>query len=273
MWTDSHCHLPPPSDFKTEESYNYFGQSETPSLAEYLARAEEVGVKRFLNICTDIGDLPRLKKTSELHSNIYFTAGLHPHDGSKWSESHRKAFHEALEDRRCLAVGECGIDTYYENSSLEQQLQALDAQMQLALEHRKPLMIHSRESEDEMFRQLSEFKKKWGDKGVPGILHCFSGSPEFGQKCLEIGYYASFSGILTFKNAESLRNFAKNCKPSQVLVETDAPFLAPVPYRGKRCESAMMVKTAEVLAQSMGLDLKTLSRFTEENFERAFLPN
>jgi len=267
MWTDSHCHLPL---LKPEPGSTHYNNPNPPLLSDYLARANEQGIHRFLNICTDTPDLENLEVTSHALPNVYHTAGIHPHDGKLYTQEKLTVLDEALSHPKCLAVGECGIDTHYQNSNLEQQLIALDVQLELALKHHKPLMIHSRESEDVLYERLNRFASAWGTDSPPGILHCFSGSSKFGRQCLELGFLVSFSGILTFKTAQTLRDFAQTLDPTQVLVETDSPFLAPVPYRGKPCESWMMIETAKVLAQSLRISLESLAEATEKNFNRAF---
>ena len=256
MWIDSHCHL----------HYDY-----SPKTTEDLVReALDEGVTHLMTIGTELPSLPKVIEISEKFANVHHTAGVHPHDASAISEGDIDRLRQAAKHPKCRAIGEIGLDTHYEHSPLDVQLTQLRQQLDLAVECGLPVIIHSREAETELLEELRRYAPRVAPGVVPGIIHCFTGTREFGQACLDLGFYISFSGILTFKNAEALRESAKVFPLERLLVETDSPYLAPIPFRGKKCEPRMVKQTGLFLAQLRGLDPAEVARVTSENARRIF---
>ncbi len=256
MWIDSHCHL----------NYDYAPKS----IEDLVREAASEGVTHLMTIGTDLDSLPKVVEISERFPNVHHTVGVHPHDAVKISEGDIDRLREAAKHPKCRAIGEIGLDTHYEHSPLDVQITQLRQQLDLAVECGLPVIIHSREAEKEMLEELTRYAASLSPGAVPGIIHCFTGTLEFGQACLDLGFYISFSGILTFKNAESLRECAKAFPLERLLVETDAPYLAPVPFRGKKCEPRMVKQTGLYLAELKGLDPAEVARITSENACRIF---
>jgi TatD DNase family protein len=175
-----------------------------------------------------------------------------------------------LNHPKCVAVGEIGLDYYYEHSDRKKQQQECAAQIELALDAKKPLVIHSRDGEEDLLAILQAYAKRLDRSYSPGVIHCFSGTEAFAKACIEMGFYISLSGIFTFKNSEGLRQMVKGFPIERLLVETDAPFLAPMPLRGKKCEPAMVKYTALKLAEVMGIPFENLAGITTKNAIQCF---
>ncbi|MBU6374654.1 MAG: TatD family hydrolase [Bdellovibrionales bacterium] len=256
MWVDSHCHL----------NYDY-----SPKSAEDLVReALDEGVSHLMTIGTDLKSLADVVAISEKFSNVHHTVGVHPHDASLMTDDDLIQLRHAASHSKCRAIGEIGLDTYYEHSPLDIQLTRLKQQLELALECQLPVVIHSRDAESHLLNELRDYSKRLSPQQVPGVIHCFTGTQAFGQACLNLGFYISFSGILTFKNAHDLRESAKVFPLDRILVETDSPYLAPVPFRGKKCEPRMVKQTGLYLAELRGMDADEVARVTTENAKRVF---
>jgi TatD DNase family protein len=257
---DSHCHL----------NYDFDGKT----IDQLIQEAKAQGVETLIAIGVEIDKLSEVQALADKYSNIYFTAGQHPHEANQWKPGDEQKLYQYLKHPKCVAVGELGIDYYYDLSDREAQKNALKIQLDLALKTQKPVVVHSREGEDDLFALLSNYAHQVPSQRSPGVIHCFTGSRTFGQKCLDLGFYISFSGILTFKNAVDLQASAKAFPIDRILIETDAPYLAPIPYRGKKCEPSMVKQTAIKLAELKGMSLDECSRITSENTKRLFgLPN
>ncbi|NDD92005.1 TatD family deoxyribonuclease [bacterium] len=256
MWVDSHCHL----------NYDY-----APKSTEDLVReASDEGVTHLMTIGTDLKSLPDVVAISERFSNVHHTVGVHPHDALLMTDEDLSQLRQAASHPKCRAIGEIGLDTYYKNSPLDIQLHRLRQQLDLALETRLPVVIHSRDAEQELLHELRRYSERVSSEVVPGVIHCFTGTQAFGKACLDLGFYISFSGILTFKNAQELRESAKIFPLERILVETDSPYLAPVPFRGKKCEPRMVKQTGLYLAELRGIDPNEVARVTTENAKRVF---
>jgi len=250
-WIDVHCHL-----------------DHLEGGAEFaLQEAIKAGVKRIITIGTEPGDLPTVISLAENFApHVFCTIGVHPHDGVKYSAEVGKFLRENAKHPRVVAIGEIGLDYYYNQSPKEEQLVAFREQLQIAADSGLPVEIHTRDAEDDTIAILREFEGR-----VKGIIHCFTGTPELAQAALDLGYNISISGVVTFKNAESLRATVRNIVPIDRLhVETDAPFLSPVPMRGKPNTSAYVVHTAQVVADLKGVSLQELSEHTKKNAEKLF---
>ena len=247
QWTDTHCH--------TQEQMVETGSD------ELLQRAREAGVQRFIVIGTDVSTSTQAIEIAAKHNDVWATVGLHPHDATKGV--HTVA--PLATSPRVVGIGECGLDYYYENSPRDIQIPAFAEQIALAKEHNLSLVIHTRDAWDDTFNVLDS-------EGMPEntIIHCFSGGPEEAKQCLDRGAYLSFSGIVTFKNAADLREAALMCPTDRLLIETDSPFLAPVPHRGRPNEPAHVGIVGTFIADLRGHDVVDFSSITSANALRAF---
>jgi len=251
---DTHCHL------------NYVYEGKTTE--DLLREGRDAGIETFITIAADPADFSVIQKISESYPNVYHTIGVHPHDASKVDEEILKSIRVYGSHPKCVAIGEIGLDYYYEHSDREKQQAEVRAQLKIALELKKPVVIHSRDGEEDLLPILTEYAKQCVVS--PGVIHCFSGTDNFAHACLDLGFYISLSGIITFKNSEPLRQMVRNFPIDRLLVETDAPYLAPVPMRGKKCEPAMVKHTALKLAEIRGLDFDTLAAKTTQNAKKCF---
>jgi len=249
-WVDSHCHL----GFEGEDD------AEVDAAVE-VARA--AGVTRMVTIGTDEASSARALRHAGRLEGVWATVGLHPHEAS----SGVAPIVDLVESRPpgLVAVGECGLDYYYEHSHRKHQQEAFAAQIALADQHELALVVHTRDAWEDTFAILSEV-------GVPSrlVIHCFSGGPQEAQKCLELGAYLSFSGIVTFKNAEPVREAAHLCPLERLLVETDSPFLAPVPHRGRPNQPAWVALVGEAVAALKGVPAAEVAQAASANAERVF---
>jgi TatD DNase family protein len=250
---DSHCHL------------NYAGLVERED--EVLDRARERGVAGFLNISTRQSEWGAIVGTAERHPDVWASIGVHPHEADSHADLGAAALVAAADHPRVIAIGECGLDYFYDKSDRQAQRERFEAHIVAARETGLPLVIHTRDAEEDTAEILGRALEQGG---VTGVLHCFTGSAELARKGLELGFSISLSGIVTFKNARDLQDIARTIPADRLLVETDAPFLAPVPNRGKPCEPAFVVDTAAFVADLRGVDPDELARTTTENFFRLF---
>ncbi|MBC7385445.1 MAG: TatD family hydrolase [Cryobacterium sp.] len=253
---DSHCHL----------NYDYDGKS----AGELVSEAGAAGVSALVAISVEIESHGEVVAISEKFANVFHTVGLHPHEGMHWKASDADYIRQAARHPKCRGIGELGLDYHYESSPRHQQLAALRAQLDLAIELEQPIVVHSREAEDDLLPELTRYAQSVKAGNPVGVIHCFTGTKAFGQACLDLGFYISFSGILTFKNAEDLRDAARAYPLERILVETDSPFLAPIPYRGKKGEPRMVFETAKKLAEVKGLSFEEVAKVTTANSKRLF---
>ena len=250
---DSHCHL------------NYEGLVERQ--AEVLENARERGVTGFLNISTRQREWDDIIAVAERESDVWASVGVHPHEADAHPDLGAAALVEAADHPRVIAIGECGLDYYYDKSDRTAQRERFQAHIDAARETGLPLVVHTREAEADTAEMLSSAVR---EGAVTGVLHCFTGSAELARKGLDLGFYVSLSGIVTFKNAQDLQATAKWLPSDQMLVETDSPFLAPVPHRGQKCEPAFVADTASFVAQLRGEEPDQLAETTTANFFRLF---
>jgi TatD DNase family protein len=250
---DSHCHL------------NYEGLVERQ--AEVLDNARARGVTGFLNISTRQREWSDIIAVAEREPDVWASVGVHPHEADAHPDLGSAALAKAADHPRVIAIGECGLDYYYDKSDREAQRERFQAHIEAARQTGLPLVVHTREAEEDTAAILSAAVR---EGGVSGVLHCFTGSADLARKGLDLGFYVSLSGIVTFKNAADLQATAKWLPADQMLVETDSPFLAPVPHRGKKCEPAFVVDTARFVAQLRGEDPEELAAVTTDNFFRLF---
>lgn len=253
MLVDSHCHL----DFPEL----------TADRAGVLARAEEKGVTTLLTICTRIKKFDQISEIARENENIFATVGTHPHNAADENDVSENVIIKLSERDEVVGIGETGLDFYYDNSPRKIQEAVFRSHISAAKKTGLPLVIHTRSADKDMVRILDDELKTGG---FTGVLHCFSSGPELAEWVLEKGFYLSFSGILTFNKAEELREIASHAPLNRVLVETDAPFLAPVPNRGRTNEPSYVVHTAKKLADIYGISLADIAAVTTENFFRLF---
>ena len=253
MLVDSHCHL------------NYDGLSERQD--EVLAAARARGIGGFLNISTRQSEWDEVVGAAERHPDVWASIGVHPHEADAHPDLGATALIEASAHPRVIAIGECGLDYYYDKSDRTAQRERFAAHIEAARATGLPMVIHTRDAEDDTAEMLTEAA---GKGGVTGVLHCFTGSAALAKIGLDLGFRISISGIVTFKNAKDLQETAKAIPQDRLLVETDAPFLAPVPHRGKTCEPAFVADTAAFLADLRDEPLDELAAATTANFFNLF---
>jgi TatD DNase family protein len=250
---DSHCHL------------CYEGLRERRG--EILANARGRGIGGFLNISTRQSEWDDVIGVAEAEPDVWATVGVHPHEADQHPDLGAAALIAAADHPKVIAIGECGLDYYYDKSDRAAQRERFAAHIDAARETGLPLVIHTRDAEADTAEILRDAV---GKGGVKGVLHCFTGSRQLAEIGLELGFYVSLSGIVTFKNAQDLQETAKFLPQDMMLVETDSPFLAPVPHRGRTCEPAFVRNTAEFVAQLRGESLDDLAANTTRNFYALF---
>jgi TatD DNase family protein len=249
-WTDTHCHLNHP------ELYAEW--------SAVLFRAQQSGLYRLFVIGYDLESSRHGVQLAEQSDALYAAVGIHPHDAVQCTRETLMELRELARSPRVAAIGEIGLDFYRDLSPREAQYQAFHAQMQLAAELGLPVVIHCREAYEELLDVLSEYP------AVRGVLHCFAGSAEQAQRGLALGYFLGIGGVITFKSAESLRAIVRTMPRDRLLLETDAPYLAPHPYRGERNEPAYLPLIAQRVAELWGIALNALSEQTEANVRTLF---
>jgi TatD DNase family protein len=255
MFTDSHAHIDGP-EFDAERD-------------AVIERAHAAGVTTILNVGTGdphSGAFERAVELGRKHPSVYTAIGTHPHDARFYDDAAEQRTKQLIEaGERVVAWGEIGLDFHYDNSPRDVQVEVFKRQLRAARECDLPVIIHTREAESETIEIL------WSDYAGAarrGVFHCFSGSRELAEQALALDFMISFSGIVTFRKAEDLREVAKHVPLDRLLVETDCPFLAPVPYRGKRNEPAYVVEVARCIAELRGVEVEEVARVTTENFKR-----
>jgi TatD DNase family protein len=253
MLIDSHCHL----DFPDLQTH----------LPQILANASEAGVGRMVSISTHVSRFDTYRVLAEAHDNVFFTIGTHPHNAAVEPDVPAERLIELSAHPRCIAIGEAGLDYHYDKSPRNVQQQVFRTHIRASRETGLPLVIHARNADDDMIGILTE---EMGRGRFSAVLHCFSSGQKLAEVGVELGLYVSFSGILTFKNSEDIRRVAAAVSRDRLLVETDAPYLAPVPYRGKTNEPAYVAHTAQTLADVVGVSAAEIAEITTANFYRLF---
>lgn len=257
-WIDSHCHLTAP-DFEADRD-------------QALERARQAGVDVLLAIGSGYGleDMAAASALARREPGVYASAGVHPHDARLWSADAADRIASVLDDPQVVAVGECGLDYWYENSPREAQRRALADQLAIARERDLPVSLHVRDREDDAYEELLELWRSEGRGRLQGVLHCYTHTEAYARRALDLGLLVSFSGILTFKRDRGLREVARALPLSELMVETDAPLLAPEGQRGRRNEPARVVQVGEALAASKGLPVEEVAAATCANARRLF---
>ena len=253
MLADSHCHL------------NYEGLVEEQQAV--LARARARGVTAMLNIATREREWDAVLATAEAEPDVWATVGIHPHEADRHPHIDTAKLVERARHPRVVGIGESGLDYHYDHSDRARQQDSFRAHIAACRETQLPLIVHTRDAEEDTLAILGE---EMGKGAYPGVIHCFTASRAFADSALDLGFYISISGIVTFKNAREIQETAKVVPADRLLVETDAPFLAPVPHRGKRGEPAFVADTLAFLADLRGDDRAELSTLTAQNFHRLF---
>lgn len=247
MYTDSHCHLAMSSN----------------DADEILTRARAADVRGFVVPATKLEDLEPAVALAHRHPDVWAAVGFHPHEAKDFDETASKRVEELARDERVVAIGEIGLDYHYDFSPREVQRHAFEDQIEIAKRAGLPVVVHNRESTDDLVAILER-------SGATGILHSYTESYETAKRLIDRGFYISFSGIVTFRSADSLRDVARRLPHDRVLIETDTPYLAPVPHRGKENEPGFVVKTAELLASLWAITPEEAGEITTSNFEAAF---
>jgi TatD DNase family protein len=253
MLVDSHCHL----DFPEF----------APELDAVMARAQDAGVRVCVSIGTTLAKFPQVLAVAERFPNIYCSIGIHPHEAKVEPLADAAPLIERAQHPKVAGIGETGLDYYYGHSPRELQIANFRAHIAAARALELPLIVHTRDAEDDTIAILEE---EMGQRAFTGLIHCFTGTQRLADAALALGFCISASGIATFKKSEALRDVLKTVPLDRLLVETDAPYLAPMPHRGKRNEPAFVKHTAEALAELKGVSFAELANATTENFFRFF---
>lgn len=251
MLVDSHCHLNFP-EFKDD-------------LDAVIKKAAEQGVKTLLTINTKLSEAKDIQRIADLYPNVFCTVGAHPHDAVDHNyDGVYEDLIRLVQHPKVVGVGETGLDYYYENSPRAEQIESFRTHIRASIELDLPLVIHTRDADEDTLNTIKDFPR------AKGVFHCFSGSKDLAKAALDLGFYISFSGIITFKKAEDLREVAGFVPMDRILVETDSPFLAPIPHRGARNEPAYTYITAMKLSEIKGISLEDVAHQTTKNFFQLF---
>jgi TatD DNase family protein len=253
MFIDSHCHL------------NYKGLAEDQ--AGVIERARAAGVDAMLNISTRAAEWGEVIAVAEREPDVWASVGIHPHDADAHPDVETETLVGQAAHPRVVGIGESGLDFYYDHSDRNRQRASFRAHIAAARETGLPLIVHTRDAEEDTGAILTD---EMGTGRFPGVIHCFTASADFARLALDLGFYISISGIVTFKNAKDLQATARDLPADRLLIETDSPFLAPVPHRGRPCEPAFVADTARFLADLRGESVEALAAQTSANFRALF---
>lgn len=253
MLVDSHCHL------------DYYAEAE---IEDVIARALEAGIGRMVTIGTRFAQAEKVKALAERFDCVLGTVGIHPHNAGEGPLPGPEALAALADHPRIIGLGESGLDYFYDKAPRDAQAENFRNHIRAAQITGLPLAIHARQADEDIIRILAEEREAGG--AFPFLLHCFSSGRELAEKSIEMGGYLSFSGILTFPKSPDIRDIAKDMPADRLLLETDSPYLAPVPFRGKRCEPGMVAHTAKVLAGLRGMEMSALAELTTKNFQTLF---
>lgn len=253
MIVDSHCHL----DFKEFSA----------DRDAIVRRAKEAGVGAMVTISTRVKEFDRIREIVETYDNVFGSVGTHPHNADEELDVSAEDLIRIAEHPKIVAIGEAGLDYHYDHAPHDAQAQGFRTHIAAARETGLPLVIHAREADEDMIRILEDESAKGA---FPAVLHCYSSGAELARRGVALGLYVSFSGILTFKNSQNVRDIAMSVPDDRILVETDAPYLAPAPHRGQTNEPSYTVHTAQVLADIRGWTFEKAAQCTTENFARLF---
>ena len=249
---DSHCHL---DHAPLHEN-----------LSEVITRSKEIGITKLLTICTTLESFENIKTIVKKDKMIYGTYGIHPHETASNHVDKQTIIRSVNENEKIIGIGETGLDFFYNYSDRERQINSFKAHIEASIELNKPIIIHSRDAEKETFEILSSY----ADQNLKILMHCFTGSLEFSKKLQTLGAFFSASGIITFKNSTDLQNTFKTIPSEKLLIETDSPFLAPIPMRGEKNEPSFIKYTLEKLSTLKDTTVEKMSKITTDNFNKLF---
>jgi len=249
---DSHCHLDHPPLYE--------------NINDIICRSKETGISKLLTICTNLESFENIKKIINLDPIIYGTFGIHPHDADKYLISKSSIIENSKFSKKIIGIGETGLDYYYNNSVKEKQIKSFENHIEACLDLNLPIIVHSRNAEVDTFEILNEYK----NTNLKILMHCFTGSYDFAKKLLELNSYFSASGIITFKNSSELRETFSLLPNNKIIVETDSPFLAPTPMRGKKNEPSFIKYTLKQLSDIKKDTLENMDKITTDNFNELF---
>tara|TARA_B100000787_G_C16159741_1_gene280785 strand:+ start:173 stop:934 length:762 start_codon:yes stop_codon:yes gene_type:complete len=249
---DSHCHL------DHEPLYE--------NLSNIISRSKEIGITKLLTICTTLNSFENIKSIVERDKMIYGTYGIHPHETENNLVDKQTIIKSVHENKKIIGIGETGLDFFYNHSDKNRQINSFKAHIEAAIDLNKPIIIHSRNAEKDTFEILNSYK----NDNLKILMHCFTGSLEFSKKLLTLNAFFSASGIITFKNSIELQNTFKTLPLEKLLIETDSPFLAPIPMRGKKNEPSFIKYTLEKLSMITETTVEKMSKITTENFNKLF---
>lgn len=244
---ETHCHLDYLKELSTEE---------------ILKKSEDHNIKKIVTIAVDSGNLESVRNLASSFDQVFGTQGIHPHHANEYSENIEKEIRNHINDKRIVAVGEIGLDFYYNNSKKEEQILAFEKQLQIAVDTNKPVVIHTREADEDTIAILKNFSKTLKGNGV---IHSFTSSVSLAEFCLDEGFYLGFNGIITFKNAQNVRDVLAVTPIEQTLIETDSPFLTPVPFRGRENAPFYLPFVAEKIASEKEMNIEDVLKITKNN--------
>jgi len=249
---DSHCHLDHEPLFE--------------NLSDVVRRSKDIGITKLLTICTTIDSFEKIKAIVEKDKMIYGTYGIHPHETENNQIDKQTIINCVNKNNKIIGIGETGLDFFYNHSNKGRQISSFKTHIEASIELNKPIIVHSRDAEDETFEILNTYK----NKNLKILMHCFTGSLDFSKKLLTLGAFFSASGIITFKNSINLQNTFKTIPLEKLLIETDSPFLAPIPMRGKKNEPSFIKYTLERLSLLKDINVEKMSKITTDNFNNLF---
>ena len=252
---------------KIIETHCHLDYLKAMPLAEILKISKEAGIEKIITIGVDPQNLDRVFEISNENENIYFTQGIHPHDAKECNDDVLKKVDARCSEKKMLAVGEIGLDYHYDNSPRQKQIEVFKSHLEIAIKNKKPVVIHSRDADEDMISVLSEYAPRLDKKGV---IHSFTSGEELAKKALDLGFYLGFNGIITFKSAQNVRDIAKLCPLDKMLVETDSPFLTPVPNRGKENNPSNLPHIINKLAEIKNTTPEEISEATYINANKLF---
>ena len=252
---DSHCHLDHDPLFS--------------NINEVLSRSKRAGIKKLLTISTNLKSYKNILKIIKIDPMIFGSIGIHPHEVKNYKINAKYIVNEFINNEKIIGVGESGLDYYYKNSPKKEQIESFKTHIECSIKCNCPIIVHSRDAEDDTFNILKDYK----DEKIKILMHCFTGSKRFADKLLGLGSFFSASGIITFKNSLKLQDTFKYIPMEKILIETDSPFLAPVPMRGKKNEPSFIEYTLKHLAKIKQLDRNEMEKITTNNFNSLFFNN
>lgn len=246
------------------DTHSHIDMPDFENLDEIISNAQNAGVQKIIIPSVDRNSFEKVLEISNKYAEVYCALGVHPSEAKEAKDADFEEIIKLAADKKVVAIGECGLDYYWDKSFVEEQKQVFAKQIEIAIALKKPLIVHDREAHHDTFEMLKDIKD------VPVIMHCFSGSWEFAKECIKKGFYIALGGVVTFKNAKKVHEIAKNIPLEHLLLETDAPYLTPEPYRGKRNEPAYIKFAAEKIAEIRGVSFEEIAQATTQNANSVF---